>query len=971
MVNLFCYKVTKNMRIIHIFCNSLRRFSISCVYISMKTTKTIILFFFLSMTLQSQWQETEYGFVSIQPVLGDIRWIPDENSIISSYLGDYNKYDLNSGIIIKSTNIKDQDSVFVHISNDLTKSISIKSQALFKHPKVYLVFDFNSIELGGANDSWKDSILLLDELHYTLSSYEANLVSLNDSLVAININYKYGAGQEYWRDITFFYNLKSKTYKSQRGLVQSFNPLSNYTVLKSVYRIRDYPDIDNTHTLHYSYNINNDIKNNYSNLDHNDDESVVIGNIGAYALFFNKEYQEHFKNGIDKPELVYKDKFEESLYCFSDDESFVIRLNSNSNDSKLTITKFGTAKAVDSISFISNSKLIKYLFSVVDYVYVLDDEKYLHKVLIPYFSFENIKSDLYSEKTQYEINKDVHFTDISAGSPTKWKWNFGDGTTSEEQNPTKVFTQTGEYNVGLIVENKLGLKDTLVKENYIKIIPKLEASFTYEIISNNPLEVRFSNTSKGEPVKYVWNFGDGYLSNEENPQHIYNAGNYDITLTVFDEYGNFDQKILLEEFDNSIKNPPNIPNFDLTAFTQLQLPTTSKLTDVEFFNGSIGIIVSESGEIFNTNDGGMSWEQSEFAKKFKPNRLRFLSNGDAIIVGDSGTYIKSFDFGKNWNENNSIDIKRNIIDFDCISPFDCQLLTDINLVLSTNNKLDVNADHQFKATYSDGAFSSITTNEPLKSILANGKSYLVGTEALFIDKINSYVRYFHTLMITTDFESYKFLIHADLKTDKKGIISELERLDSFNILYSLNNNTLYYFYTNSTSPPYEIITTNAKFDKFYSSLNQIVVPLSDGNLVYIDSMVYNNSGFKSRKTTIKLDDSPLYDYHQINPTKGIVIGESGKYYITDFTTEVKTLDTTPEIDIYPNPITDVVNIQFSNMIQVESLEIYSITGNLIEKVGYNQYTNNIVQKTENLTTGVYIVKIITSSGVFHKKIVKF
>ena len=35
----------------HLFCNSLRRFSCSCVYISMKTTKTIILFFFLSFSL--------------------------------------------------------------------------------------------------------------------------------------------------------------------------------------------------------------------------------------------------------------------------------------------------------------------------------------------------------------------------------------------------------------------------------------------------------------------------------------------------------------------------------------------------------------------------------------------------------------------------------------------------------------------------------------------------------------------------------------------------------------------------------------------------------------------------------------------------------------------------------------------------------------------------------------------------------
>lgn len=416
MVNLFCYKVTKKMKIIHIFCNSLRRFTNSCVYINMNTTKTIILFFFLSLSLQAQWQKTEYGFVSKDPVLGNLRWVPNENAIISSYKGEYSKMDLSIGEIVKSANVIELDSVYVHISNDLTKSISIKSHVLFKHPKVYLVFDFNSIELGGANDSWKDSILILDELHYTLSSYEASLVSLNDSVVAISINYKYGAGQEYWRDITFIYNVKTKTYVGQRGIIQSFNPLSNYIVLKSVYRIRDYPDIDRTQTLLYSYNITNDNNNTYSNLDHNEVENVIIGNIGYHALFMNKEYQEHFKNDIDKPELVYKDEFEEGLYCFSDNESFILRLNSNSNDSKLTLSKFGTSKIIDSIRFISNSKFNKSLFVVEDYIYLLDEDKYMHKVSLSDFTtdIETLTTtpeiEIYPNPTTDDVK--IHFSNM-------------------------------------------------------------------------------------------------------------------------------------------------------------------------------------------------------------------------------------------------------------------------------------------------------------------------------------------------------------------------------------------------------------------------------------------------------------------------------------------------------------------------------------------------------------------------------
>ena len=38
----------------------------------------------------------------------------------------------------------------------------------------------------------------------------------------------------------------------------------------------------------------------------------------------------------------------------------------------------------------------------------------------------------------------VEFTDRSIGGPTSWKWDFGDGTSSAEQNPTHTFTTGGD-----------------------------------------------------------------------------------------------------------------------------------------------------------------------------------------------------------------------------------------------------------------------------------------------------------------------------------------------------------------------------------------------------------------------------------------------------------------------------------------------------------------------------------------------
>lgn len=54
------------------------------------------------------------------------------------------------------------------------------------------------------------------------------------------------------------------------------------------------------------------------------------------------------------------------------------------------------------------------------------------------------------------INQTITFTDTSTGTPTSWLWNFGDGTTSAVQNPTKAYSAAGTYNVSLTATNAGG-----------------------------------------------------------------------------------------------------------------------------------------------------------------------------------------------------------------------------------------------------------------------------------------------------------------------------------------------------------------------------------------------------------------------------------------------------------------------------------------------------------------------------------
>jgi PKD repeat protein len=64
----------------------------------------------------------------------------------------------------------------------------------------------------------------------------------------------------------------------------------------------------------------------------------------------------------------------------------------------------------------------------------------------------------------------VNFADTSSGQPTSWAWTFGDGGTSNVQNPSHVYTVAGTYTVTLTATNIVG-SNMLTKTNYITVTP--------------------------------------------------------------------------------------------------------------------------------------------------------------------------------------------------------------------------------------------------------------------------------------------------------------------------------------------------------------------------------------------------------------------------------------------------------------------------------------------------------------------
>jgi hypothetical protein len=111
------------------------------------------------------------------------------------------------------------------------------------------------------------------------------------------------------------------------------------------------------------------------------------------------------------------------------------------------------------------------------------------------------------------------FTGSLAVSPvsTKYTWQFPDGDSSNNQNPSKLLNQIGKNKVTLVLRSSNGCNDAITKDVDVK--QEAIAGFTAIDVCEDSA-VNFINTSK-DGIDYEWKFGDGKSSTLETPKHQY------------------------------------------------------------------------------------------------------------------------------------------------------------------------------------------------------------------------------------------------------------------------------------------------------------------------------------------------------------------------------------------------------------------------------------------------------------------
>ncbi len=183
----------------------------------------------------------------------------------------------------------------------------------------------------------------------------------------------------------------------------------------------------------------------------------------------------------------------------------------------------------------------------------------------------------------------VTFTNTSTYDPgSVFEWDFGDGFTSGQANPSHVYDNPGLYQVSLIITTPAGCTNQLSQPVDVVFYPLADADFIADPNITNVFNARIQYTDLSKyAVSWLWEFGDGSTSTEQNPIHYFNdVGDYKTRLTVYNIAGCPDVREL-----PIVINPFYVPN----AFT----PNTDGINDYFFDAGYVLDVADFRMLIFN------------------------------------------------------------------------------------------------------------------------------------------------------------------------------------------------------------------------------------------------------------------------------------------------------------------------------------------------------------------------------------
>jgi PKD repeat protein len=144
---------------------------------------------------------------------------------------------------------------------------------------------------------------------------------------------------------------------------------------------------------------------------------------------------------------------------------------------------------------------------------------------------------------------EVRFENLSRNA-ARFRWDFGDGRTSEDREPVHVFRDPGTYTVQLRAANDLGEDETARPVRVLHPEAPLADFRALPREGEAPLSVHFEDLSTGALSAWEWDFGDPTAGEarrcaERNPTFVYrHPGRYAVRLRVRGPHGEDEEEKL-------------------------------------------------------------------------------------------------------------------------------------------------------------------------------------------------------------------------------------------------------------------------------------------------------------------------------------------------------------------------------------------------------------------------------------------
>lgn len=372
----------------------------------------------------------------------------------------------------------------------------------------------------------------------------------------------------------------------------------------------------------------------------------------------------------------------------------------------------------------------------------------------------------------------------------------------------------------------------------------------------------------------------------------------------------------------------------------------SGMFEVDFPSVDAAYIIGDHGHIYKSSDQGISWEEIyDFGVYAGLNDLQFI-NAEIGFLRNGNFHYRTFDGGESWTEfgkswrNFRISSKLEIFD------------TSLYISYVSNDTSYIKKSIDLGDTWTNLFQNYIVDSQP----------YVIS----IVDTSNIY--FIHPSELDRVYKTDHDFLSIDTSFVTNGNMVLQEKFDFVDI-----ENGFFYGSWGSHSHPTR--TWNAGIYYFPVNLDGFgVLPVLDLEFrttnLYASSLYgkifYSSNKGKNWTEQSTLLNDPIYSISFINNDQGIAISRNKILYTSNggIVGTSDTKDLTSFVNIYPNPVKDILNIQPSKDIQIKGIELLDIRGKVIKEFRNNEMALNF----GSISKGKYVLKLTTNRGIVSKTV---